>query len=61
MDPLIYLFLAFLFLWGIVFIYLLKLFRRQKELLVEINRLQSALGEYQRHIANISPDQPPPQ
>ena len=57
MDHLVYLFIAFLFIWCVVFFYLIRLFRRQKELLEELNRLKGILGEYREREEEIKSDQ----
>lgn len=57
MHPLMYLFIAFLFIWIVVFYYLIRLFRRQKVLLEELNRLKGILGEYRDREEQIKLDQ----
>lgn len=59
MDHLLYLFAAFLSLWGIVFVYLFRLLRRQKELLEEIRKLQTVLSEYEKMEGQFKANQPP--
>ncbi len=59
MDHLLYLFAAFLALWGIVFVYLFRLLRRQKELLEEIRKLQTVLSEYEKVEGQFKANQPP--